>query len=65
MVDVDGDIGSAGSVLVGGFVNGATGGRISEVALDESVTTRFTTTAVENPTGMAYDSTCRLLDVNF
>jgi hypothetical protein len=65
VVDVNGDIGNAGSVLVGGFVSGATGGRISEVALDESVTSLFTTTAMENPTGMAFDSTGRLLIVNF
>jgi hypothetical protein len=63
-VDVGGDIGSAGSVLVGGVVSGASGGRIWEVAADESVSLLFTSTNFENPTDMLFDSTGRLLFTN-
>lgn len=65
VVDVNGDVGSAGSVLVGGIISVAAGGRITEVAVDESVTPLFNTTTFDNPSEMVFDSAGRLLFSNF
>jgi hypothetical protein len=65
VVDVNGVVGSAGSVLVGGIISVAVGGRITQVALDQSVTPLFTTTAFDNPSEMLFDSGGRLLFSNF
>jgi WD40 repeat protein len=64
VVDVNGDIGSVGSVLVGGVI-GAFTGHITEIGIDESVTTVFNTTDFDNPSDIVIDSGGRLLFTNF
>jgi len=66
VVDVNGDIGSPGSVLVGGEVSLLAGGHLTEIAIDESVTTLFgPTTSFHNPTEIVIDAGGRLLFTNF
>ncbi len=64
-VDVLGLVSNAGSVLVGGFISVPSGGRISEIATDESVSTLFASTAFDNPSDIEFDSTGRMLFTNF
>lgn len=65
VVDVNGDLAGVGSVLVGGFVSSATGGRISEIASNEVVSTLFAATNFDNPADLVIDSAGRLLIANF
>lgn len=52
--------GVAGSVLVGGSVNGGTG-KVSAIRPDETITTIWELSSLINPTEMAFDSTGRVL----
>jgi len=65
VVDVNGALGVAGDVLVGGIISNAAGGKISRIAPDQTVSVLFgPTTTFHNPTELVFEPSGRLLFTN-